>query len=150
MDLLSDMALFIAVGRAKSFSAAAKATSVPLSSLSRRISLMESSLGVRLLNRSSRSVQLTEQGLLFLERARSIVDAVRSAQDEVRGVAAHPGGRLRVSMPAGFGDQFLTPLFVAYTNRFPDVTFEFDLSPRLSWRRTSTWRSAWGSRRIRR
>jgi DNA-binding transcriptional LysR family regulator len=131
MDLLGDMALFIAVARAKNFSAAAKATAVPLSSLSRRISSMESRLGVRLLNRSSRKVQLTEQGHIFLERARSIVDAVRSAQDEVQGVAAHPGGRLRVSMPGGFGEQFLTPLFVAYTNRFPDVTFEFDLSPRL-------------------
>jgi len=131
MDILGDMALFIAVGRAKSFSAAAKATSVPLSSLSRRISLMESRLGVRLLNRSSRKVQLTEQGLVFLERARAIVDAVRSAHDEVRGAAAHPGGRLRVSMPGGFGELFLTPLFVAYTNRFPDITFEFDLSPRL-------------------
>jgi DNA-binding transcriptional LysR family regulator len=131
MDLLGDMALFIAVGRAKSFSAAAKATAVPLSSLSRRISSMEARLGVRLVNRSSRKVQLTEQGHLFLERSRAIVDAVRLAQDEIRGVAAHPGGRLRVSMPGGFGEQFLTPLFVSYTNRFPDVAFEFDLSPRL-------------------
>jgi DNA-binding transcriptional LysR family regulator len=131
MDLLGDMTLFIAVGRAKSFSAAAKATAVPLSSLSRRISLMESRLGVRLLNRSSRRVQLTEQGHIFLERARSIVDAVRAAQDEIRGIAAHPGGRLRVSMPGGFGEQFLTPLFIAYTSRFPDVTFELDLSPRF-------------------
>ncbi len=131
MDLLGDMALFVAVGRAKNFSVAAKATGVPLSSLSRRVSLLETRLGVRLLNRSSRKVDLTEQGHLYLERARVILEAVTSAQDEVRGVVAHPGGRLRVSMPAGFGELFLTPLFVEYTHRFPDITFEFDLSPRL-------------------
>ena len=131
MDVLGDMALFDRGGRAKSFSAAAKATGVPLSSFSRRISLLETRLGVRLLSRSSRKVELTEQGQLYLERARSILDAVTSAQDEVRGVVAHPGGRLRVSMPAGFGELFLTPLFVEYTRRFPDVTFEFDLSPRF-------------------
>ena len=125
------MELFIAVAQSKSFSAAAKATSVPLSSLSRRIALLETKLGVRLLNRSSRNVELTEEGQLYLQRARAIAEAVASAHDEVRGALGQPRGRLRVSMPAGFGELFLTPLFVQYTNRFPDITFEFDLSPHL-------------------
>jgi DNA-binding transcriptional LysR family regulator len=131
MDLLGDLTLFVAVGRAKSFSAAAKATGVPLSSLSRRVALLESRLNVRLVNRSSRKVELTEQGRLYFERARAILDAVTAAQDEVRGVVENPGGRLRISMPADFGELFLTPLFVEYTNRFPEVRFEFDLSPRI-------------------
>ncbi len=131
MDLFEDMRLFIAVAQTKSFSAASKATGTPLSSISRRIAGLESRLGVQLLHRTSRKVALTELGRTYLEGARGILDATRAVEEEVRSAVLHPRGRVRVSMPSDFGQQFLTPLIVEYATRYPDVDFELDLSPRI-------------------
>ena len=131
MDLFEDMRLFIAVAHTKSFSEASKTTGTPLSSISRRVTGLEARLGIQLLHRTSRNVALTELGRTYLERARAIVDATSAAEEELRSTAAHPRGRVRVSMPSDFGQQFLTPLLVEYAVRYPDVDLELDLSPRI-------------------
>jgi DNA-binding transcriptional LysR family regulator len=99
VDLFADMELFIAVAQTRSFNAATRATGVPLSSVSRRIAALEDRLGVSLLNRTSRKVELTERGRVYLVRVRAIVDAAHAAEDELRAGADHPRGRLRVTMP---------------------------------------------------
>ena len=73
-DWLRDMALFVAVGQARSFGRAAASLGMPSSTLSRRISALEKELGLRLLNRSTRRVELTEEGAEYLARAERIVE----------------------------------------------------------------------------
>ena len=131
MDPLRDMALFVAVAKAKSFSRAAKDLDAPISSVSRRIGELEERVGVRLFNRTTRRVELTEPGRVYFERARPIVEAASTAHEELEEASTSPRGHLRVSMPADFGELFLTPLFADYANRYPKISFEFDLSPRL-------------------
>jgi DNA-binding transcriptional LysR family regulator len=79
MELLNDMALFVEVAHTRSFRRAADATGVPNSTLSRRISALEKAIGLRLLHRTTRRVELTEAGQLYYERCRRIVEEARLA-----------------------------------------------------------------------
>ncbi len=130
VDLLRDMAVFVAVARAKSFSRAAPALGMPVSSVSRRVSELEGRLGVPLFTRTTRQVQLTEAGAEYFERCRSILDAAEIAHEGLRGHADKPRGHLRVSVTPDFAMVFLTPLFAEFARRYPDISFDFDLSPR--------------------
>ena len=132
MDVFGDLTNFLAVAEARSFSGAARATGRPISSISRRIASLEERLGTRLLERNSRKVELSEEGQIYFERAQAILAALDAAGQEVRKSSEPPRGRLRVTMPAGFGELFLSPLFVEYAQRFPQVTFELDLSARVA------------------
>lgn len=92
MDPLRDLALFVAVAKAKSFSRAAKDLDAPVSSVSRRIAELEERVGVRLFNRSTRRVELTEPGRLYFERARPIVEAASTAHEELEEASTSPRG----------------------------------------------------------
>jgi DNA-binding transcriptional LysR family regulator len=128
-DLLAHMALFVAVGKTKSFTRASRELGMPISSLSRRIAALEAKVGVRLLHRSTRKLELTEAGARYLERARSIIEAAAQANAELKELADTPTGHLRISMAPDFGEVFLTPLFAEYARRHPRVSFDFDMSP---------------------
>jgi DNA-binding transcriptional LysR family regulator len=99
---LNDMALFVEVVKAKSFRRAAEAIGVPNSTLSRRISALEKAIGLPLLHRTTRKIELTEAGQLYFERSRRIVDEARLAHERCRwdvassdaGVAGPVGSRL--------------------------------------------------------
>lgn len=130
MELLRDMALFVAVAKAKSFTRAAEALSLPLSSLSRRIAALEKAIGLQLLNRTTRKIELTEAGAIYFARCQQIVEAAHIAHEQLQTFAATPRGRLRVSMPVNFGTFFLAPLIANFAERYPDVSFDLDLSPR--------------------
>ena len=129
MDYLREMALFVEVAKARSFRRASEATGVPSSSLSRRIAELERAVGARLLNRTTRIVELTEAGAIYFARCREIVDAARIAHEQLGEMIEKPRGRLRVSATAEFARLFLGPLIDAYTRRYPEVTLELDLSP---------------------
>ena len=130
MDDLRDVALFVAVAKARNFTRAATTLGMPTSSLSRRIGLLEASLGVRLFNRNTRRVDLTEAGALYLVRAEGIVEAAREAHQQLRGLTDLPRGVLRVSAEAVLGPGLLAPLVAAFLERYPAVTLDLDLSPR--------------------
>ena len=130
MDDLRDLALFVAVAKARNFTRAAAAIGMPTSSLSRRIAALEAALGVPLLNRNTRRVDLTEAGARYLERCESIVEAAREAHDQVRGLTETPQGLLRVSAEAILGPALLAPLVAEYLDRYPAVTINLDMSPR--------------------
>ena len=129
MDMLRDMALFVEVAKAMSFKRAADASGTPPSSLSRRISELEKAVGVRLLNRTTRSLELTEAGALYYARCREIVDAARIAHEQLGAVAETPRGRFRVSTTVEFARLFLGPVIADYVRAYPDVPVEFDLQP---------------------
>ena len=130
MDTLKDMALFVEVARARSFKRAAEKLGMPNSSLSRRIAGLEEALGLQLMNRTTRRIELTEAGQHYFARSKAIVEAALAAQDEVRGMLETPRGVLRISMSADFGTTYMAPVIKAYSRAYPDVAIECDLSPR--------------------
>lgn len=130
MELLNDMALFVEVAQARSFRRAADASGVPNSTLSRRISALENAIGLRLLHRTTRKVELTEAGQLYYERCRRIVEDARLAHEQLGELLAQPSGALRASLPVDFATIYLAPLVAEFSRRYPGITFEFDLTPR--------------------
>src|SRR3954468_16825766 len=96
---LRDLEAFVAVARTGSFRRAALESRVSVSSLSQRLRDMEERLGIRLMNRTTRSVALTEAGELLLARIGPAMHDVSAALDEVRGLRGTPSGRLRVNAP---------------------------------------------------
>ncbi len=130
MNQLGDMALFVEVARARSFRRAAEATGVPNSTVSRRIGALEKAIGLRLLHRTTRRVELTEAGQVYYERCRRIVDEARVAHEQLGDMLAQPGGVLRASLPVDFATLYLAPLITEFAGLYPDIRFEFDLGAR--------------------
>lgn len=130
MELLNDMAVFVEVVKAMNFRRAADATGIPNSTLSRRVSALEKSIGLRLLHRTTRRLELTEAGRVYYERCRRIVEEARLAHEHLSEMQAQPSGVLRASLPVDFANIFLAPLIVEFARRYPDITFDFDLTPR--------------------
>ena len=129
MDIqLNDIALFVEVAKRKNFSHAAEALNMPASTLSRRVSELEQSIGMKLLNRSTRRIELTEAGLVYYERCRPIVDEARVAHDQLLDMAAQPKGRLRVSMPSSLAQLFLPAVIRDFRAQHPDIECDFDLN----------------------
>lgn len=129
-NYLNDMALFVEVVKAKGFRRAAGATGIPSSTLSRRISELEKSTGLRLLHRTTRKIELTEAGQVYFERCRRIVDEARLAHEQLGDILAQPSGVLRVSLPVDFAITYLAPLITEFADLYPGITFEFDLTPK--------------------
>ncbi|AXI83256.1 LysR family transcriptional regulator [Xylella taiwanensis] len=129
-DYLNDMALFVEVVKARGFRRAAEAMGMPNSTLSRRISALEKSIGLRLLHRTTRKIELTEAGQIYFERCKRIVDEARLAHEQLGEMLAQPSGVLRVSLPVDFAVIYLAPLITAFASFYPGITFDFDLTPR--------------------
>jgi DNA-binding transcriptional LysR family regulator len=130
VELLNDMALFVEVVKAMSFRRAAEAMGMPNSTLSRRITALEKAIGLRLLHRTTRKIELTEAGQLYFERCKRIVDEARLAHEQLGEMLAQPSGVLRASLPVDFANIYLAPLLAEFARRYPGMTFEFDLTPR--------------------
>lgn len=129
-DYLRDMALFVEVVKAKGFRNAADALGMPNSTLSRRIGELEKSIGLRLLHRTTRRIELTEAGQIYFERCQRIVNEARLAHEQLGEMLAQPSGVLRVSLPVDFAVTYLAPLIAEFANLYPGITFDFDLAPR--------------------
>lgn len=130
MKLLNDMALFVEVVKARGFRGASEATGVPNSTLSRRIGALEKAIGLRLLHRTTRKVELTEAGQLYFERCKRIVDEARLAHEHLGEMLTQPSGVLRASLPVDFAVIYLAPLIAEFATLYPGITFDFDLTPR--------------------
>lgn len=128
---LDDMALFVEIARAGNFSRASTRLGVPNATLSRRIAAMERRLGVRLFERSTRRVALTDAAQRFFERCAPLVDEARLAHEALRDSAAQPTGHLRVSMPVDFGVIYLGSCLPDFLRRYPAISIDLDLSPRF-------------------
>lgn len=126
----NDLILFAHVIEAGSFSRAAERTGLPKSTLSRRITGLETKLGERLLTRSTRRLAITDFGERLLDHARRLVEETEAASAMAQHRQATPRGVLRVSMPPDFTELDLTPVFLQYAATYPEVRLELDLSPR--------------------
>ena len=125
---LDDIALFVEVAKRKNFSRAAESMDMPVSTLSRRISELERRLGVRLLNRSTRKIELTEAGGVYFERCQNVVAEARIAHEQLLEVAQQPKGRLRISMPVSFSLSFMPVIFRDFCEKYPDIECDIDLN----------------------
>lgn len=122
------MELFAEVAKARSFSRAADVLGLPKSTLSRRVAELEREVGLSLLNRSTRKVELTGAGELYLERCLRIVQEAQVAHEELQALTAKPSGVLRVNMPATFATDVMAEIFLGFARRHPDVTFHVNLA----------------------
>lgn len=130
MNHLNDMALFVEVARARSFRRAAETLGIPNSTLSRRISELEKAIGLRLLHRTTRKIELTEAGQLYYAQSKHIVDEARLMHERLGEMLEQPRGILRVSLPVDFATLYLASIIVDFSVHYPGITFEFDLTPR--------------------
>ena len=126
----NDLLLFARIVEAGSFSLAAQRLDLPKSTVSRRISLLEASLGERLLQRTTRRLMLTEFGTSLLEHARKVADEVEAAGALAQHRQAAPSGKLRISVAHDFANVGMTELIARFAERYPAVSLELDLSPR--------------------
>ncbi|MFZ2854908.1 MAG: LysR family transcriptional regulator [Rhodocyclaceae bacterium] len=131
MELLNDMALFVEVVKARGFRRAAESVGMPNSTVSRRISSLEKAIGLRLLHRTTRRIELTEAGQIYFERCKRIVDEAKLAHEQLGELLAQPSGVLRASLPVDFANIYLAPLIAEFARRYPGISFDFDLTPRL-------------------
>src|SRR5690606_34886598 len=118
MERYSDIAVFVSVVELGSFTAAAEALELSKAAVSKYVGRLEKRLGVRLLNRTTRKLTLTEAGQALYARAGTAIAELTAAESDVSELAGAPRGRLRVTAPAHFGEVFLAPMFAAFRKRF--------------------------------
>jgi DNA-binding transcriptional LysR family regulator len=121
MHDLNDVQFFVAVVENQGFSAAARVLNLPKSSVSRRIASLEARLGVRLIERSTRSLRLTEVGFSFYDRCRAILGELDAAEREVAVQRAEPVGLVRMSCPTGLAQFILAKIVPDFLLRYPKV-----------------------------
>jgi len=131
MDKVQEMASFVAVAEAGSFVAAAEATGLSKAALSRHVAELEERLGVRLMQRTTRRLSLTEEGQGFLARCKELLAAIDEAESEVSSTRAEASGLLRVNAGLTFGTLHLAPLWGEFLARHPKVALDVTLNDRM-------------------
>lgn len=125
---LNDVALLVRVVQTRSFSAAARERGVPVSTVSRRIARLESSLGIRLLERTTRHLNLTDAGRTYFDHAERAVDDLAQGNDRVRELQKEPRGRVRIIAP-DLGSAVSNEVY-AYLAKHPQVSIDLQLVDR--------------------
>ncbi|MDD2740511.1 MAG: LysR family transcriptional regulator [Methylomonas lenta] len=126
----NDLWLLAKIADCGSFSKASAALGLPKSTLSRRISQMETQLGERVFQRTTRQLNITELGLKLLQHGRQVAEEVDAALALAQHRQLAPSGNLRISLPNDLANQILLPLLADFIKRHPAVTLEMDLSAR--------------------
>jgi len=125
---IESLALFVEVMHKRSFTEIAKAHGIAPSSVSRTITTLESDIGIRLFQRTTRKVMPTEAGMLYFERISLILDELAAAQQIAADLSNTPKGKLRVTAPTVFGEMHIVPLLPELANQYPDLHIELDLN----------------------
>jgi DNA-binding transcriptional LysR family regulator len=131
LDQLSGIIAFLKVAETKSFTRAAAELGVTPPSLSEAVKGLEDRLGIRLLNRTTRSVGLTEAGRAYLERVRPAADEIQSAGTALREAGDRPTGTLRLSLPWIAGPLLIEPLIGPFLEAYPDVKLDLVFDDRF-------------------
>ena len=130
MDL-NDIVVFTKVAETKSFTGAADQLGLPKSTVSRKLAQLEERLGVRLVQRTTRKLALTEIGEAYYARAARIVADIQAAEQVVTDMQATPRGRLRVTAPIDLSTRYLGAIVADFIAEHPDVTVELDAADRV-------------------
>ncbi|RQD08524.1 LysR family transcriptional regulator, partial [Pseudomonas aeruginosa] len=129
MDSLSGFTVFVRVAETRSIVGAARTLGVSASAVGKRVARLEEKLGVRLFHRSTRSITLTAEGSLFLERSRRILAEIEATELELSQSRETPRGRLRVSLPLVSG--LVLPTLADFMQAYPDIELDLDFSDRV-------------------
>jgi DNA-binding transcriptional LysR family regulator len=130
MDPLSEIGVFVKTVELCSFTKAANSLETSSATVSRIITKLELNLGVKLLERTTRRVSPTPDGMIFYERCRRILDDLESAKNELVSLRDTLRGTLRVILPASYGEQWIMPLLNDFTEQYPELTLNVTLSDR--------------------
>lgn len=131
MGKFTQMATFVEVVARGSLSAAARAEGIAPAMIGRRLDALEARLGVKLLQRTTRRLVLTDEGSAFLEDCQRILAEVGDAESAISEHSMRASGHLTVSAPAGFGRQHVAPLLPSFLAEHRDVTINLNLSDRI-------------------
>lgn len=129
MDSLNGFVVFVQVAETRSFVAAGRELGVSASAIGKSVARLEEKLGVRLFHRSTRSVTLTAEGALFLERSRRILAEIDAAELELSQASAAPRGRLRVSLP--LVSSLMLPVLGEFMRAYPQIELDLDFTDRM-------------------
>ncbi|CAI8839920.1 LysR family transcriptional regulator [Methylocaldum szegediense] len=127
MDKLTSMLVFTKVAKAGSFASAAKELGLSRAMATKHVMQLENGLGIRLLNRTTRNLSLTEVGMVYLERCLQILDEMEEMELAVTRLQTEPRGTLKVNATPFFGAYHLAPAIAAYMESFPEVNVELVL-----------------------
>ncbi|WP_289043817.1 LysR family transcriptional regulator [uncultured Aliiroseovarius sp.] len=131
MDQITRIGIFVAVVKEQSFAGAARRLGMTSSAVSKQIQNLEQDLKVKLLNRTTRHVAVTEEGAIYFERAtRALID-LQEAEEEIHALKSHPRGPLRVSLPQSLGVKYLTGCAARFAQSYPHVALDISLSDRF-------------------
>lgn len=130
MDVFQAMRVFATVVEQRSFSRAAQRLELSATAVSRHVSELEARLGVRLLQRTTRTMYLTDDGRSYYTRCAKILEALEEAEAEAASGTERPRGELRVAAPLSLGVLHLMPLFLDYMARFAEVRLDVSLADR--------------------
>jgi DNA-binding transcriptional LysR family regulator len=131
MDRFDTLSAFVFVADLKGFAAAARKLGLSASAVTRLVAALEERIGLRLLQRTTRSVTLTDAGARYLERARRILADLEEADGSAQAERTTPTGRFVVAAPLAFGRLHVAPLMSVYLQLYPEVIAELQLSDRL-------------------
>lgn len=131
MDKFQEMRAFVSVVSEGSFVRAADALNISKTAVSRLVSDLECRLGSRLLQRTTRKLSLTQEGEIFHERCKELLDGLEEAEAELNAHSGEVIGQLRVNVPVTFGLMHLAPLWPRFMDQHPKVTLEVSLADRL-------------------
>lgn len=128
MDRFEAMSTFLMVADLGSFSAASRALSTPVTTLSRKVSDLEAHLGAKLLIRTTRKLTLTDAGVTYLAAARQVLEMVGNAEKEAAGEFVSARGELVITAPIQFGRIHVLPIVTEFLARFPEINIRLQLS----------------------
>jgi DNA-binding transcriptional LysR family regulator len=129
-NALQEITVFARIVGTGSLSAAARDLGMSTAVVSRRLAALEARLGVRLVNRTTRSLHLTDEGAAYYETCNRVLADIEEADAAVTAGRAEPRGVLRIALPASFGHQHVAPLVPKFAERYPDVQLALSLSDR--------------------
>jgi DNA-binding transcriptional LysR family regulator len=130
VEIVQGMEAFVRAAEARSFTGAAKVLGMTSSGVGKAVARLEAELGVTLLHRTTRRVALTDEGAVFLERCRRVLEEVDRARASIAERVVAPRGRVRVSVPRFLGMQAIVPALPAFTAAHPDVSLDLSLTDR--------------------
>ncbi|MDF2797324.1 MAG: LysR family transcriptional regulator [Devosia sp.] len=130
MDLLAAMGVFVRVAELGSLSAAGRDFQLSQPAVSQKVRALEQHLGVRLVNRTTRQLSLTDAGRIYYAQAKPVLAAVDEAAEMVSGASPELTGRLRIQAPTGFGQMYLADIAIAFQLMHPGLTIELMLDDR--------------------
>lgn len=131
MNLTRAMTTFVAVCDDSGFTAAGRSLNRSKALVSKQISGLEDHLGVRLLNRTTRKMSLTQAGQIYLEHCRSVLEQMMVMEERLGEQATTPNGILKVSAPNSYGQKFFGAFLAEFSDRFPGVQIDLDLNDRF-------------------